>query len=363
MVAPKRLLDNNGSILIRFSHNGIRFNLSKLGHIDDPVANRYARSICDRIAFDIASRNFHCTNNGELVLRYHPSAIPQKLNRKLLQHDVNEDDVIKVCLIELNSKPQTTITKTVKHYLENYTKKITTKKDANDFLLNIQKERQITNKSLDRYLDLLKTLHPLFKELNVKVEVKPINDVFNVEQVNKILKGFEKEHDYVDFVKFLFLTGCRISEAIGLKRKHINFERRVIHIYESLGRGDNDSSGNRVQRTTKNNILREFPINDVLFKLLTKYDHLKSECLVFVVNGHCVNDRQFRKKWKEVLNAVGVPYMAPRNTRNTFITHYLEQTHDVVQCAVLTHGSRSGIETIHKHYVGLIKKPVVPNLY
>ncbi len=60
---------------------------------------------------------------------------------------------------------------------------------------------------------------------------------------------------YADSVKFLFLTGTRTSKAIGLQWKHIDFERNLMFIYESLGR-DRDNSAKRIPRNTKNHKLR-----------------------------------------------------------------------------------------------------------
>lgn len=48
-------------------------------------------------------------------------------------------------------------------------------------------------------------------------------DSFSEKEMNMIIKAFE-EHPtrshYAPFVKFLFWTGCRTDEAIGLKWKH-----------------------------------------------------------------------------------------------------------------------------------------------
>jgi integrase len=53
-------------------------------------------------------------------------------------------------------------------------------------------------------------------------QVKP----FTASEIRAIFTRFEaRSPHYVPFVRFLFLTGVRISEAIGLRWGHIDFDR------------------------------------------------------------------------------------------------------------------------------------------
>lgn len=71
-------------------------------------------------------------------------------------------------------------------------------------------------------------------------------------------------------MKFLFATGVRTSEAIGLRWKHINFDREEIKIYEVLARGDNgETSGSkRVRKGTKTENRRVLPCTGKLKEML-----------------------------------------------------------------------------------------------
>ena len=64
-------------------------------------------------------------------------------------------------------------------------------------------------------------------------QVKP----FSVDEMAKIVTGFETQAPhYAPFVRFLFLTGARLSEAIGLLWEHIDFNRQELVIMESLSK-------------------------------------------------------------------------------------------------------------------------------
>ncbi len=48
---------------------------------------------------------------------------------------------------------------------------------------------------------------------------------FTSEEIKAIIQGFEQDRyysHYAGFVEFLFGTGCRTGEAIGLCWKHLN---------------------------------------------------------------------------------------------------------------------------------------------
>src|SRR4028119_848451 len=64
---------------------------------------------------------------------------------------------------------------------------------------------------------------------------KEIIKPFSQDEATRIMAGFEKSYPaWVSFAKFLFLSGCRMSEVIGLRWGHIDFERQEICICESL---------------------------------------------------------------------------------------------------------------------------------
>lgn len=367
MSPPRRLINNNGSIRIRFTHNGTLFNLSKLGAYDNPIAIRFAQSLIDRITLDIRNNSFFCDNNEQLIEVYLPSLkiskphIPKKDNHQLDKAEDKEIDLRELAMLKLVDSNKDA-EKIVYTHLTRYKKKILNKDDVLLFLDWLQKDRNLSSSSVDRYLDVLKTIHPVFKQVHVKVEIKPNPKAFTQEEVKQICNWFQ-DNRYYPYVRFLFLTGCRISEAIGLRWQYVDLDQRVICFHETLARSDGYSA-KRVVKTTKRNIIRYFPISGGLLDLFSGLERGAPDSLVFLVNGRCINDKNFRnREWVRCLTECQIPYRKPSATRHTFISHYLERTKDAVKCAALTHGSKRGVQTIFEHYASLINQVEVPDLY
>lgn len=364
MAPPKRILNDSGLIRIRFTHRGIRYNLSRLGSISDPVAVRYAQSIVDRICLDISNNSFNCCDSEDLLLRYNPSILvnissPDKAPKSTGK---KQGEDLRSVAIDILSTRSGTVDKIVCGHLKKYSKKITNKEEAEVFLSWLKIEHNLSSSSVARYLDVLKTVDSLFKQIHVEVESKPNAQAFTREEV-ELICGWFKDNRYCNYVRFLFLTGCRISEAIGLRWKHIDFNQGTIHFYETLAR-DEGYTSKRVVKTTKKNIMRHFPINSKLAALFNEVEKGLPDDLVFLVSGRCINDKNFcNRDWKRCLKECGITYRKPSLTRHTFISHYLEQTKDVVKCASLTHGSKRGVQTIFEHYASIINKVEVPDLY
>ena len=135
-----------------------------------------------------------------------------------------------------------------------------------------------------------------------------------------------------------------------------------------LERRDRGSSAQRTRQTTKNKKLREFPLSNSLLELLrSRYasSNKSPKSLVFPSpRSKAINDRNFSQRiWKNCLKDLEIEHRPNYNTRHTFISHFLEKTKDVVKCASLTHGSKSGIQTIYKNYAGIISRLEVPELF
>jgi integrase len=73
----------------------------------------------------------------------------------------------------------------------------------------------------------------------VKVPPRQMPKPFTAEEIGAIVQAFRSDriHScYADFVEFLFSTGCRTGEAIGLRFKHLNSDCSVVWI---LGGAEN----------------------------------------------------------------------------------------------------------------------------
>ncbi|MDZ4874974.1 MAG: Tyrosine recombinase XerC [Chroococcidiopsis cubana SAG 39.79] len=169
--------------------------------------------------------------------------------------------------------------------------------------------------------------------------------------------AFKHSH-YKTYIEFLFLTGCRPSEAIALQWKHVSNDFRSISFEQAIIETKN---GKSVRDGLKTQERRRFPCNEKLKNLLQslKPEHYDPEPLIFP--GYCggyLDTRSFRKNvWKPVLEGLGIEYRKPYQTRHTFITLALEHKLDVKDVARLVGNSP---EVIYRHYAKYKRELSVP---
>lgn len=370
MVRPKHPINDKGKLRVRFTYGGVRFTLGNLGDYNDKIAFLHAQSICDRIALDIASGNFEPTNNGELALRYHPTSIGAELRKSGLKKEIvnQRTDNRRKIMRQLEERLEERYHSTDKSLLKilGETKcKLTTEEDAEEFIAWLKKERNLKNSTVQRYLNTLKTCSELFKNIKIKQNKSQIIKPFTKEEVDKILNWFVNT-EYYDYVWFALHTGMRPSEIIGLQWDKIDFVRKEVVINSVLAR-DGDKTSKRKRKLPKADVVRKFPMNDTLYNFLQqrKEKNVNNYELVFASpTGKCIDDHNFVNRWwRKCLVEVGIEHIDFYNCRRTFISHYLEKTKDVVMCASLTHGTKSGIRTIWEHYAGVVNKVEVPELF
>jgi integrase len=182
---------------------------------------------------------------------------------------------------------------------------------------------------------------------------------FSQNERDLIIQGFESNayySYYAPFVKFLFLTGCRTSEAIGLQWQHVSPDLSTITFSEAVVYGR--------RKSTKTNKIRKFPVNQSLRSLLKTIKPLedpKPDTLVFpsphgaVIDGHNFLNRA----WRTVMGDMPIQYRSVYHTRHTFISLCLEAGIKVGQVARWVGNSP---DTIWRHYAGVINQEEVPEL-
>ena len=198
-------------------------------------------------------------------------------------------------------------------------------------------------------------------------------EVFQSEELNRILDYFKTYSNghYHDFVYFLIHTGCRPSEAVGLRWKDVDFSAGRITIGESLSRGVTGlaSSANRVRKERKNGVTTVLQMNPDLLKLLkdrfvsaTNPVQLLPNSLVFPsVTGKALNELVFSQEvWKLALERLGIPYRKLYTLRHTFASHCIEQGYTVAEVAYML--GHKDLSMVTKTYGHLVKKPTLPNL-
>lgn len=203
-----------------------------------------------------------------------------------------------------------------------------------------------------------------FVELLADVKVKHNReepDPFSRQERDAIVEVFKthKVHShYAPFIEFLFLTGCRTGEAIGLR--WCNVTSSHILFTESF------SGVTKQSKATKTGKSRRFPINEQLEACLASLGRCEPESLVFTSsNGNPIHNRNFTVRvWKGAregsknYSGVLLPlveqglverYRPLYNTRHTFCTLALEAGLTLSQVARLVGNSP---QTLLHHYSG-----------
>jgi integrase len=208
------------------------------------------------------------------------------------------------------------------------------------------------------------------KKIKVVRDEEDTIDPFTTEERDTIIAAFEQHpyySYYASFVKFLFMTGCRTGEAVGLKWKHISPDCKTITFCESV------SSQLKIRKDCKTHKTRKFPCNNSLQALLLsiKSENCNPESLVFpskrgieIRSGHFIDnawkgrsDRTDGIVMQLAKEGKVSRYRTQYNTRHTFITMALEAGVSVVQVAKWVGNSP---EIIMKHYAGTIRQVQVP---
>jgi integrase len=206
----------------------------------------------------------------------------------------------------------------------------------------------------------------------VDAEDSEINP-FTAEERDRIIEAFRtdkfchnctsknsKHSNYTAYVRFLFFTGCRPSEAIGLRWKHVDLERSTILFEEAAVQS---KQGVARKKGLKTQAFRRFKINGQLREILlsVKSKKINPDDLVFPApEGGFIIQGNFRGRvWKKVLQGLGIEYRVPYQTRHTFITLCLDKGIDVKDVARWVGNSP---EVIYKHYAGNRRDLQVPEI-
>ncbi|MCS7032171.1 MAG: tyrosine-type recombinase/integrase [Gloeomargarita sp. SKYG116] len=181
-------------------------------------------------------------------------------------------------------------------------------------------------------------------------------DPFTPQERDVILDVLDRHPTYRHYrplVQFLFLTGCRPGEALGLEWAHIH--DGYIHFQQSAV----VTHPGTVKPGLKTQASRRFPINRQLQALLDSIPQT-SRWVFPSPTGRLINQNNFsRRVWPAVLAQAGVRYRRLYNTRHSFITWALQKGLPVQDVAKLC-GNSPGV--IYSNYAGCTRNLVVPEL-
>lgn len=167
----------------------------------------------------------------------------------------------------------------------------------------------------------------------VKKTVKSERAPFNETEISAILSAFKNDtycpkssryshSHYYPFIYFIFKTGVRNAEAIGLRVGSVDLKKNLVFIHEVMARTVNGThAGARVRKETKNGKQRYLPLTTDLREILLPLLNGKTnEDLVFPsVNGLPIDDRMFQRRiFKPVLAQLGIEERVLYACRHTF---------------------------------------------
>ncbi|MEL7086529.1 MAG: site-specific integrase, partial [Cyanobacteria bacterium J06597_1] len=220
----------------------------------------------------------------------------------------SKESIVKALTRRMEDKVSARAESSLRRLLGKYPRNIGTQYEAEVFVKWLAKGKRSAS-SVNRYLDVLKPVAPhLFGAIPKlkKEEQKPRQKPFTTDEVKRILAVLKDDRyysHYYPYVVFLFRTGVRTSEAIGLRWTDVDLANGTVYIGSSLAR--KGETQKRVRKSTKTGKARVVPLDKETLTLLASLPHTHS--LVFPSpKGYPIDDRGFsRNCWPKVLAKAG----------------------------------------------------------
>lgn len=202
--------------------------------------------------------------------------------------------------------------------------------------------RMIFEEASDRYAfdNPYRNIKPLRLR---KTHVEP----FSLIDVNRILETVRP--DYRNYYSIRFFTGMRSGEVHGLKWVHIDFDKRLILVRETLIDG-------RTEYTKNNGSQREIPmLGPVYDALLDQYrrTHHLSDYVFCSTTGQPLDQNNITKRiWYPLLKYLGLKKRRPYQTRHTTATLLLAAGENPEWVArLLGHSSTEMLFKVYSRYI------------
>ncbi len=178
-----------------------------------------------------------------------------------------------------------------------------------------------------------------------------------LQQIFKTMAESRHYAYYVPFYSFLAMTGCRLSEGIGLRWGDIEADCSSIRFRSAMVVG---KSHEQIRKGSKTHQSRVFYCSESLIELLLSLDRGKPDDLVFKgKTGKPLHQRTLMKHcWVRVMELSGVPYRPQMMLRHTLISHAIQSMAPVDLAAQLGHST----QTMLRHYARSVNPKVVPDI-
>lgn len=356
----------NGLLQLRWTHQGKDKCLS-LGMADTPLNRSIAKRKAGEIECDLHSGHYDST-----LAKYKPKPIRDVLTTvQLFERYIEYRKVFGQPKLSAQS-----ITNRYDHITSNlkrFKSQIEDESQAHAFvgLLRSRQSPLIANQSLST----LKTFGKWavaqeywssnhfanIERLKTTRTINPKRLPFTREETRKLLDAARlhpRWHSFHDFCMVLLYLGVRPSEAIGLRWRHIHWQRQTITICESLSR---NPEGGRIAKESKNGKVRTLDLHPNLLAMLQgRYaDGKPANDLIFrSIRGCVIDDHTFSQRtWKDLCKAAGIPHRVPYAARHSLGSHLLENRASIPQVAEVLGNNP---ETTARHYAHAINRPQMP---
>lgn len=141
---------------------------------------------------------------------------------------------------------------------------------------------------------------------------------FTLDEVRLFLANVRP--DFRNYYTVRFFTGMRTGEIDGLKWKHVDFERKEIHIRETIVNGYDET-------TKTQESVREIAMSPPVFDALKSQYEVTAQLSEFAFcarNGSTLDHRNVTKRvWHPTLKWLGLKTRTPYQTRHTTATLWL----------------------------------------
>ena len=195
-------------------------------------------------------------------------------------------------------------------------------------------------------------------------EIRRVLEAYRTDQFSK--QAQFKHSYYYPFIQFVFMTGVRNGEAIGLQAKKIDWVKKFILIDQSFSKQPLKSTNvkHRILKPTKTGRSRNLPLTQELAVILEPLcKGRRPDDFIFTTgNGNPIDDHMFQRRiHKPILKELGIEDRDLYACRHTFGTVALEQGFTVLEAAYLM--GHSNPKTILINYAHLRKIPErLPNM-
>lgn len=325
----------NGMLRLRWRHQGQPCDLSM--HLPNtPLNMQAARAKAAEIERDIALGLFDCT-----LEKYKPAKITEpiappttlELWDKFIQHRLSDPNR------PPSSQAISSRYKPIASNLKRFNKDIDSDFTALEFItmLRSRQSPRIANQNLSLLRGFGEwTVKQKHWESNHFTPIGPLkasrpkgDKPFTLDEIHGLQDATRLDPvllKYRDFILFLLSSGCRPSEAIGLRWEHIDLTRNEMYICESLSRGNH---GARIRKGTKTDTGdRVLNIPSSIRTMLEGRSQGKEVTgLVFISpTGRPIDDHNFSQRiWKRLCETAGVMHRRPYNCRHSVASHAIQQ--------------------------------------